>query len=375
MPSIAHLILGGFFGLSLYFISDKKFSKTHVFILFLNNYLGPDVGWVIGLGRYSHTIVFWPIFALFLTFFYHYFTRFSLKIDGIKHIELIELDKHKLKYINTYFLVLAGGIMHIYLDSLINYGGIFRVIPEISNFNGINWYLEDFMKLWETGFLAINPVIALIIGVLFIFGFVFMFVGFLKFLSLKGFIMVLVYISSFIVLFFLLGSISTGEHSDVGAIIYAGLFLLSPLILCTLSIRDFKSIKEIRIKIFKSSNRKLFILSIMFILVGIIGFVLSVIGFVFNNILVKFIIENYGTDLPITIGEPEISLFTFLIELLIMILSIFNLTCAVGLFSKNKLLWKFTIYYQLAFSWTVIGLAIACALSENTIKEIFNPIE
>ena len=265
--------------------------------------------------------------------------------------------------------------MHIYLDSLINYGGIFRVIPEISNFNGINWYLEDFMKLWETGFLAINPVIALIIGVLFIFGFVFIFVGFLKFLSLKGFIMVLVYISSFIVLFFLLGSISTGEHSDVGAIIYAGLFLLSPLILCTLSIRDFKSIKEIRIKIFKSSNRKLFILSLMFILVGIFGFVLSVIGFVFNNILVKFIIENYGTDLPITIGELEISLFTFLIELLIMILSIFNLTCAVGLFSKNKLLWKFTIYYQLAFSWTVIGLAIACALSENTIKEIFNPIE
>ena len=187
--------------------------------------------------------------------------------------------------------------------------------------------------------------------------------------------MVLVSISSFIVLFFLLGSISTGEHSDVGAIIYAGLFLLSPLILCTLSIRDFKSIKEIRIKLFQSSNKKLLVLSLLFTIVGIFGFILSIIGFVFNNFLVKYIIENYGTDLPITIGEPEISLLTFLIELLIMILSIVNLTCAIGLFSKNKNLWRFTIYYQLAFSWTVIGLAIACALSEDSVKEIFNAIE
>jgi len=374
MPSIAHLILGGFFGLCLYFISDKKFSKTHVFILFLNNYLGPDVGWVIGLGRYSHTIVFWPLFALFLALFYHYFTRFTLKIEGIRNIELIELDKHKLKYINTYFLVLAGGIMHNYLDSLINYGGIFRVIPEISNFSGINWSLEGFMKIWELGFLAINPVIALTVGVLCIFGFIFMFIGFLKFLSLKGFIVVFLYIVGFVFLFFLLGSISTGEHSDAGAIFYAGLFLLTPMVLCTLSIREFKSISEIRIKLFKSGKQKMFILSFLFTIVGVLGLILSIFGFIFNNFLVKYIVENYGTDLPITVGESEISLLTFIIELLIIILSLINITCAVGLFSKNKKLWKFTIYYQLAFSWTVIGLTVACALSENEIKQIFNTI-
>ncbi|MFX1382443.1 MAG: hypothetical protein ACFFBP_08335 [Promethearchaeota archaeon] len=373
MPSISHLILGGFFGICLYYISDKKFSKTHVFIFFLNNYLGPDVGWVIGLGRISHSILFWPLFALILACFYYYFNKFTLKIDGIRNIELIELNKHKLKYINTYLLVLAGGVMHNYLDSIINNGGIFSFFPKISSYNGISWTIEDFMRLWETGFLNVNPVIALSIGVILILGFVFIFVWFLKFLSKKSLFIIILYITLFMVSFFLLGSVSTAEHSDAGGVLYISLFLLTPLVLCALSLKDFRSILEFKKRIFKSGEQKLVLLIILFALAGILGLILSILCIIFNNFVVIFFINNWGSQLPEYLGETEIYFLALNAELLVLIFSIGNLACTLGLIMKNKIIWKLTIYYQLLFVWTIIGLMIACALSENSIKRIINP--
>ncbi len=119
MPSIAHLILGFGLGLCLYYLSNGKFSKNHVFILCLNNYLGPDVGWAIGIGSFTHTLVGYFFFAFILAIFYHYFTRFTITYESIKKIEIIDLERPKLAYINTYFLVLAGGVMHNYLDGAI----------------------------------------------------------------------------------------------------------------------------------------------------------------------------------------------------------------------------------------------------------------
>ena len=165
MPTIAHLVLGALIGICLYYISDGKFSKTHVFVLFLNNYLGPDVGWVLGLGAITHSILFWPVFAFVLSYFYHYFTRFTIEINGIKNIELIDLEKHKMSYINVYFLVVAGGTLHNYIDGMMNRGGIFHIIPQISSFNGVSWSVDDFMQLWEVGILGNIPVISLIIAV------------------------------------------------------------------------------------------------------------------------------------------------------------------------------------------------------------------
>ena len=106
MPSIAHFVMGGVIAICLYYISNGKFTKTHAFIFFLSNYLGPDIGWVFGIGYYSHSLLFWPLFALLVAYVYYYFTRFTIKIDGIKHIEIIDLEGHKLHYLIS--SVMAG---------------------------------------------------------------------------------------------------------------------------------------------------------------------------------------------------------------------------------------------------------------------------
>ena len=152
MPSIAHLVMGATIGTCLYYISNGKFTKTHVFIFFLCNYLGPDVGWVLGIGHYTHSLVFWPLFALILAYFYYYFTRFTIKFDGIKSIEIIDLEGHKLHYFSTYMVVLAAGILHNYLDGIMNKGGSFRIIPQLPLSNDeLHVTINDFMIFGEKG--------------------------------------------------------------------------------------------------------------------------------------------------------------------------------------------------------------------------------
>jgi len=368
MPSIAHLVLGAVIGICLYYISDGKFSKTHVFVLFLNNYLGPDTGWPLGLGTITHSILFWPVFAFVLSYFYHYFTRFTIEIDGIKNIELIDLEKHKMSYINVFFLVVAGGILHNYIDGMMNRGGIFYIIPQISNFSGVSWTIDDFMLLWETGLLGIIPVVSLIIGVLLILGFIFVFTWFLQDISKKAGIITLSYVILFMLTYLLLGSLST-EHADAGAMVYICLFWAIPLACCVLSTRDFKEFKKSIAIAKEKRNKNLGLITLWLFLVGSLGAIAMILGFFLNTAIITFIFDNYGTELPSYLGPGEILAFALIIESVILTLSIISLACAFGLKAKNEKIWRVTIYCHLLFSWTIIGLYIACALSVKQVKE------
>ena len=53
-----------------------------------------------------------------------------------------------------------------------------------------------------------------------------------------------------------------------------------------------------------------------------------------------------------------------------LVISIVNIINAIGLALKNKYMWKFAVYSNLIFSWTIIGLTIACALNETSVKKI-----
>ena len=374
MPSIAHLVMGGIIGICLYYISDGKFSKTHVFILFLGNYVGPDVGWVLGVGRFSHSLLFYPLFAVGLAYVYRYFTRFTIKINGIKDIEIIDLENYKLQYINTYFLVLAGGIMHLYLDSIMNKQGEFRIIPQLPfNFEEYIWTLEDFVNFGYDGVIQIYFLISIVVGISLIFGFVFVFIWFLKKNSKTAGIIVILYLIIFLIFFYLAGSISTMFHPDGGAIIYVGIFWCTPIILCVLSTKDFSIPKEEKIEISvkdaKKGKRKLAIIIIWLLFWGLVTLTLSIFGIIFNKEILDRIFSNYGDSISEYFTYNEVYFLIIAVAIYHFTISLISFLCGVGLLFKNKRVWKFAVYYHLAFSWTIIGLVIACALNENSIKE------
>ncbi len=373
-------MLGATIGLCLYYISDGKFTKTHAFIFFLSNYIAPDVGWVFGIGLFTHSLLFWPLFAFILAYFFYYFTRFTIKIDGIKNVEIIDLEGHKLHYLNTYLLVLSAGILHNYLDGLMNKGGSFRIIPQFPfNDEGLYWTLNDFIIFGESGILPIHILLSITIGVTLIFGFIFLFVWFLKKNSKKIGIILVFYIVIFVIFFYLAGSNITTFHSDGGAIIYISIFWLLPLILCVLSTREFKFIKRDEKGLINPKKEyvdkrliKLDLIIMWFLMTGLFFLFASLYYLMFSEAIARRAFTNYGDQLSQYFSLRDFSMLIIMMGTINLVISLTNLFCAIGLLLKNRRVWKFTVYYNLIFSWTLIGLTIACALNEKSIKDRFN---
>jgi hypothetical protein len=170
------------------------------------------------------------------------------------------------------------------------------------------------------------------------------------------------------VTYLLLGSLST-EHADAGAIAYIGLFWAIPLACCVLSTREFKHFKK-PVDVAKEKRKKnLELITLWLFLVGFLGVVAMILGFALNNVIITFIFDNYGTEMPSYLGPGEILAIALILESVMLMLSIISLTCAIGLKKRNERIWKITIYCHLVFSWTIIGLYIACALSIKQVKE------
>ncbi len=453
LPSIAHLVLGGVFGICLYYLTSGKFSKKHVFILFLNNYLGPDTGWAVGLGYYTHTLIGWFFYAFLLAIFYYYFTRFTIEYRKNNGIELKDLKKPTIPYINTYFVVLAGGIMHQYLDNILNYGGVYFIIPQFLDYEGLTWDIGFLMTFWAEGIIKISPILSVSIGILFIIGFIYVFTWFLKKYSLKSGIIAILHITVFMIFFYLIGNITTGEHSDAGAIIYVSIYWLIPIILIALSTKPLKLIRKeekplkrseknigliiskwmylilgifiiilgIALLYFKESlfesllkrgyidmaskeqmlssftiisiviigigaliftlwlkirkielhHKNFLIISMWLCIIGLVAIILSLLGILLNEVFVQVINSAFGILYERYVTYEEATIIVTIFGIIILILGIINFIIAVGLTFKNRFLWRFSIYYHLILAWTIIGLTISCALSENEVKEFF----
>ncbi len=232
MPSLGHLLLGGLLGLFLYYLSDKKFTKFHAFVLFMNCYMGPDVGWVTDLGWLSHNVFGFCFIALPLAAIYSYVTRFS---PDFKHKELADLGQVRISYLNTYCLVVAGGTLHNYLDGVINGGGHFSLTPSWGTFPGISPTIADFQSLWVNGING-TSVIAMAVGIPLVMGFIYYYTGFLKHAPRMALFAIAAYIVVFMGCFYFLGSGMTG-HNEAGAIAYVILFYGFPFGLITASVK------------------------------------------------------------------------------------------------------------------------------------------
>lgn len=451
MPTLPHLILGGIFGICLYYISDKKFTKMHVFILFINNLLGPDLGWVLGLGTISHSIIGAIFYALLLTFIYHYITKFTIEINGINDIEIIELEKHQLSYSQTYYLVLAGCIMHDYLDFMLNSGGIFIITPSIGESKGLILSIQDLIGISLNGVVNIELTISFLIAMVLYLGFVISFVYFLKKNTYKEALILILHITIFFMIFYLFGHYKTTFHSDNGAIIYITIFWLFPIILCTLSVKNPRMIKKSRkfpqlVKINKAKlyqtlllflaiitmmegiafliikddiikkvmeseiipveyyndfSTGLFYTSIALILVGCIEFccwvylwrkpyeeknkniiwtsfllfflggvilAAAIMGLSIQALIFDYVYGRYGSWMANYISKRELINFIFNAGIFLLSLAIIELSIAIILLFRKKIFWKCAVYFHLMISWTIIGLLIACYLSENSVK-------
>ena len=96
----------------------------------------------------------------------------------------------------------------------------------------------------------------------------------------------------------------------------------------------------------------------------------SILGFMHNDAILKHIFSNYGDRISPYFSQSEFLILLLTIEMINLVMSLINFFCVIGLLFKNKHVWKFAVYYNLILSWTIIGLTIACALNEKSVKKI-----
>ncbi|MHA1679493.1 MAG: hypothetical protein ACTSUE_00700 [Promethearchaeota archaeon] len=233
MPSIAHLLLGGMVGYALYIISDKKFSKYHVMIFVLANYPGPDIGWVLGIGYFTHAYAGFFLFASILAFIYAYFTRFS---PDFKNRELVDGGYNRVPYASAFLITSAGGLMHIYLDGVMNHQGVFHLFPALGSLDEFVFSINDFFNFWYDPQVTGAPVFALIAGMAFVMGFIVFFLYLLKNMDSRFALKVGAFMGAFMVLYFIFGNFTT-LHAEGGAILYVTLFWVTPFGLCALAMK------------------------------------------------------------------------------------------------------------------------------------------
>jgi hypothetical protein len=167
-------------------------------------------------------------------------------------------------------------------------------------------------------------------------------------------------------------------HPDGGAIIYVGIFWGIPMILCVLSTKDFSTPNEKErkrfetgVKVSNNGSLKLVFIIMWLLFGGIVALFLSLYGMIYNQEIVDRLFSEYGDSISEYFTYNEVHSLIIAVSIFHLITSLSSFLSGVGLLFKNKRIWKFAVYYHLAFSWTVIGLVIACALSEKSIKERF----
>ncbi len=217
-----------------------------------------------------------------------------MEIKQYRYIDLIELKKYRLSYLNTFYLVIAGGIMHNYLDDTINYAGRFNIFPQFGQIDSIRWTLDDFINLWTEGIIHEIQILSIIIGSILVFSFILIFILFLKKASRLTSILIIAHMLLFLVLFYILGK-SITFHSDAGAIIFISIYWGLPLSLCVLSTQDFKYMKNYKInrKDIQKPRKKIGIICIklVFLSIGLFFLSFSFLCIIFQSVLLNFILS------------------------------------------------------------------------------------
>jgi hypothetical protein len=248
MPGIAHVFLGALIALILYNFNSAKFTRKHAFIFTINSYLGPDLAGIIGIGSgyaLGHSVLGWPIWCLWMIPVYSFLTRFRL---DEKHLQLQDEgpdSKLRLNWLQTYLLVVAGGLFHFTVDITVEKKNIWSLGIEDNPWKiSIDTFIQSLHYTRPATPFVGEIAIILVITMFFLFNYGMrqadegkskIFINFLVVLS------VILYI--FLSLIFGINNVA-GNEPDLGAMIYFSVFICLPFGLCLLSSKDISNSKS-----------------------------------------------------------------------------------------------------------------------------------
>ena len=363
MPGTGHIIYGLAIIIPiLYFTKDtRNFSYKAAFIFLANNYIGPDAAQIF-IGLPFHSMIGFIMFAIPLSLFYSYFSRFSLKkTKSGKWFEWEDEGIREVNWKNAYCLTVAGGISHFFIDQFYHFGESMFLWPDVT---------VSHTQLLELGdpniyhvFTALSLIGYIITLVLIIFSYYTMRKGYKE-----TFIMFLLASVLTMVLIFTAGIETFSGEREPGVIIHTFIYVLTPMFLLFYAARDIDVNPNKTPDVPKVSRTLILkIIGIFTILFALVFLVVALIGLFSPDIIISILASAMGQS-----RANDIALSIPLFATIILLIAILLLLGGIGLFLKNNysrllVISIFSILIILAFPF-----AIVLFLNEKEVKEMFD---
>nr|MDO8112368.1 hypothetical protein [Candidatus Sigynarchaeota archaeon] len=220
MPGIGHLIFGLCIVIPLLYLTKDKNKPVNykvLFIYFVNNYLGPDAAHVYW--RTGHYLIGFIAFAIPLSLFYSYMSRFSLHRTA-HFFDIADDGAREVNWKNAYYATVAGGISHRMIDGLFHGNSPFGFAPWFDlSLEDINTWVGYETSTWIV--LDMAFIVFTIIGALYVLR-----EGFKKSISFLAIIVGTFTIAALATFFDV-----TGGERDVAVFFFSIVFILAPLLL------------------------------------------------------------------------------------------------------------------------------------------------
>ncbi|MGV9170998.1 MAG: hypothetical protein ACOC44_09955 [Promethearchaeia archaeon] len=241
MPTIAHAILGGAIALILYTItnsthweSEKRFNERMVVLVAFNSFIGPDIftmfyafnldASVIPIRPFVHSILGWIAWSGLIMWLWYYIINYKAE------------DTERVSFLATFFLLVAAGEAHFFLDFLDN--GV-----DLIGFGDLHMHLtlqDNFLLGYDYMYGPLHPIFPWVsMTELFFIGLGFMILLIYSLFNWKliwTYMIAGIFLGTLLLLYLLFGSYIVGFENDFGIIILFGGFLLLPVSLMVAAI-------------------------------------------------------------------------------------------------------------------------------------------
>jgi hypothetical protein len=341
----------------MYYTRDR-FNYKVAFIFLANNYIGPDAAHIF-FGLPFHSILGFLIFAIPLSLFYTYFSRFTIKKTDT-HIRLRFEDEgiREVKWRNAYLVTVAGGISHFFIDQFYHFETRMMLWPDF-------YITHDQMLDWGgAAYHVVDPL--MLIGWAIILATIMLSLYVLKKGYKDTFKMFMTVTTLSIVLMILLSINVFGAEREWGGIVHCVIYVFIPLFLLFYVARDVEENPNTTPD-FPKIDRNKHITNISFVscLISVVFLIVGLIGLFSPRIIATPLAESLGEDVNAVATSIQV------LGIVISFIAGALLAGSVGLFFRNNTC-RYVVIALYSILWIfALPYAVALFLCEKEVKEIF----
>jgi hypothetical protein len=362
MPTFGHVFFGLCLLIPIIYFTKDKFSYKVAFIFLANQIFGPDIVHLFFITPF-HSILGFLILAIPLSLMFSYSSRFSLiESDGLIPLKFIDDGIREVKWKNAYFVTIAGGFFHFFIDQFFHWERNMNIWP------GIRIHHDQMLAWGGELYHVVDPLMLIGQGIVIIT--ILLSLYYFKMGSKQTFKFLLVVSVISIALMLFVSTAVYGGEREFAVIVCSVVYFLIPLFLLMHVARDVRDNPN-KIPDEPKIKREKLLNIIAIVSTGVAVFLVIYVYVAITQVdyIAKLLAEDGNQSFN------QIKSSVLIIAYINAVVAILFLIGSIGLFFKSKICRNIVIATCLYFFLFAFPLAIALFLCEKDVKILFEKKE